>query len=114
MEITRIRCPRTPNPRDFSAQAHLASHLLTRTNPPYPAEAIAQAVQGAVILDVAVDNEGVVESVTLRSGHPLLAEAALQTVRAWKYRPTTVNGQPVAVVTDILVTFTLPNTVAVS
>ncbi|MBV9297055.1 MAG: energy transducer TonB, partial [Acidobacteriaceae bacterium] len=44
---------------------------------------------------------------TLVRGHPLLVNAAREAVLQWKYRPTLLNGQPVEVVTDIIVNFTL-------
>jgi protein TonB len=40
-------------------------------------------------------------------GHPLLVQAARDAVLQWKYRPTLLNGQPVEVITDIIVNFTL-------
>jgi protein TonB len=41
------------------------------------------------------------------SGHPLLVQAATEAVRQWRYKPTLLNGEPVEVVTQIDVNFTL-------
>jgi protein TonB len=41
------------------------------------------------------------------SGHPLLVDAAMDAVKQWVYRPTTLNGSAVEVVTEITVTFKL-------
>jgi protein TonB len=41
------------------------------------------------------------------SGHPWLAQAALDAVRQWVYRPTLLNGEPVEVLTQIDVNFKL-------
>jgi protein TonB len=41
------------------------------------------------------------------SGEPLLAAAAQEAVRQWRYRPTYLNGQPVEVITLIEVIFHL-------
>jgi protein TonB len=41
------------------------------------------------------------------SGHPLLIPAALQAVKQWQYKPTLLNGEPVEVVTQVDVNFTL-------
>ena len=41
------------------------------------------------------------------SGHPLLVPAALEAVKQWVYQPTLLNGEPVEVVTQIDVNFTL-------
>ena len=48
-----------------------------------------------------------IESLRLISGHPLLAKAAVDAVKRWRYRPATCNGQPVAVVITIDVPFQL-------
>ena len=41
------------------------------------------------------------------AGHPLLAPAAVEAVQQWRYKPTTINGEPVDVQTRVYVTFTL-------
>ena len=77
--------------------------------PEYPAEAREQHIQGNVLLRVIVGKEGNVENVQLISGHPLLAAAAIDAVKQWKYRPYLLNGEPVEVQTQVLVNFTLAN-----
>ena len=111
---SRIRCPRGSDPRALTAEAHRSAHLIAYAEPAYPDDAKAQAIEGKVVLDTRIDRNGVIEMLSVRTGHPLLAESALQTVRTWRYRPTTLNGVPVEVDTDIEVTFTLPNMVASS
>jgi periplasmic protein TonB len=64
-------------------------------------------VQGAVEFTASISKEGRVENVQLLRGHPLLVNAAREAVLQWRYRPTLLNGQPVEVVTDIVVNFTL-------
>ena len=54
-----------------------------------------------------IGKTGDVESVQLISGHPLLATAAAESVRQWKYRPYLLNGNPVEVETQVTVNFTL-------
>jgi TonB family protein len=111
LAFTRIRCPRIPDPRAFTAQTHRASHLTTFAEPAYPITAKENRIEGKVILDAVIGTDGTVKELSIREGHPLLAEAAAQTVRQWRYRPTTVNGRPVEVQTDIEVTFALPDSV---
>jgi outer membrane biosynthesis protein TonB len=78
----------------------------------YPVEQFrAFWIEGTVVLDAVV---GIVKELSVRTGHPLLAESAAETVRQWRYRPTTVNGRPVEVQTDIEVKFTLPDSVVSS
>ena len=113
--ISRMRCPRGgSDPQAFTAEMHKSRFLLAHAEPAYPAEAIAQGIEGKVVLDVRIDRNGVIETLSVRTGHPLLAEAACRTVRTWSYTPVKVNGVPVGIDTDVEVTFTLPDRVASS
>jgi TonB family protein len=58
-----------------------------------------------VVLKVTVDEQGSVTGVELVRGHPLLTEAAIDSVRQWKYSPTIVNGQPTPVIATEEVSF---------
>jgi protein TonB len=49
--------------------------------------------------------EGDVSHLTVISGHPLLAEAAMNAVEQWKYKPLLLNGNPVEIQTTIVVRF---------
>lgn len=75
--------------------------------PTYPEIARAARVQGDVVLDCTISNEGRVVDVTVLSGHPLLRAAAVDAVRQWLYRPTLLNGLPVSVVMTVTVHFTI-------
>ena len=112
--FSRIQCPRGSNPLEFTVQAHRASHLIAFAEPEYPATAKTRGIEGTVVLDAIVDRDGTIMEVSVRTGHPLLAESAIETVRLWRYRPTTVNGIPVEVQTDMEVKFTLPDAVVSS
>ena len=81
--------------------------LLSKVNLLYPQEAKDQHLQGTVILQVIVDKEGNVANVKIISGHPMLAPAAIEAVKQWKYRPYLLNGNPVEVDTQVQVNFTL-------
>ncbi len=54
-----------------------------------------------------INQTGDVESLSLISGHPLLAPAAMDAVKQWKYRPYLLNGKAVNVETQITVNFAL-------
>jgi protein TonB len=54
-----------------------------------------------------ISKDGAIESLRVISGHPLLTQAALDAVKQWRYRPTTLNDEPVDVITTVTVTFTL-------
>lgn len=84
-----------------------AANLLHRVEPEYPALARQVRVQGAVVLGIQIDKTGNVVAAGLMSGHPLLAPAAQRAVLQYRYRPTLLNGQPVAVRTTVEVHFVL-------
>jgi len=54
-----------------------------------------------------IDEEGNVGELQVDSGHPILAQSALEAVKQWKYRPFHINEKAVAVETTITVTFHL-------
>jgi TonB family protein len=81
--------------------------LVSQVRPVYPADAKAQRIQGSVKLEAVIGKDGKVENLKVLSGDPLLAPAALEAVRQWQYQPTLLNGNPVEVVTQIDVNFTL-------
>ena len=83
--------------------------LVTKVPPEYPPDAKEQKIQGLVLLRVIIDREGNVSNIQLISGHPLLAPAAIEAVKQWKYRPFLLNGSPVEVETQVQVNFTLLN-----
>jgi protein TonB len=83
------------------------ANLIRKIQPTYPPLAKAARVQGTVEFTATISKEGNIEHLQLVRGHPLLVEAARQAVLEWKYRPTLLNGQPVEVITDILVNFRL-------
>jgi TonB family protein len=84
-----------------------SAKLVDKTTPPYPPDAKAARIQGTVILNVRIAQDGTVAEAELVSGHPLLAPAALDAVKQWVYAPTLLNGNPVEVLTQVNVNFTL-------
>jgi protein TonB len=84
-----------------------AANLIRKVAPVYPALAKQARIQGSVRFQVVIGTDGIVRSLQLISGHPLLVEAARNAVRQWAYRPTLVNGTPVEVITTIDVNFAL-------
>jgi len=78
-----------------------------RPDPVYPALARQMRIEGAVQIEGIIGVDGHMKEVRVVSGHPLLAPAALEAVRKWIYKPTTLNEQPVEVIAPITVTFHL-------
>jgi protein TonB len=64
-------------------------------------------IQGVVRFTAIIGRDGTIQNLTLVSGHPLLVSAAQEAVKQWRYKPTLLNGEPVEVVTQIDVNFTL-------
>lgn len=79
-----------------------APKLIQQIQPIYPALAKEARIQGDVVIDSVIDQQGEVTQMKVVSGSPVLVQAAMQAVEKWKYQPTLLNGHPVAV--DMLVT----------
>jgi TonB family protein len=82
--------------------------VIERVEPDYPEQALAQRLQGPVLLDVHIGANGAVQDIKVVSGAPELAEAATAAVRQWKFKPHVVNGRAVEMNTQITLKFTLP------
>ena len=65
-------------------------------------------LEGAVVLQAVIAEDGKVKDLKVISGHPTLAQAAMDAVRQWRYRPYQLNGKPVAMQTQITINFKLP------
>jgi protein TonB len=83
--------------------------LLTRIEPKFPAEALNAHRSGTVILEVQVAEDGSVSNVRTLSGDPLLASAATDAVRQWRYEPYRQHNRPSQFQTRVTLNFTLPN-----
>ncbi len=83
------------------------ANLTHRVQPLYPPLARTTHVEGTVEFTAIISKEGAIENLQLVRGHPLLVNAAREAILQWRYRPTLLNGEPVEVITDIIVKFTL-------
>lgn len=84
-----------------------AAKLIRQVIPQYPPLARQARISGTVRLQGLIAKDGTIKDLQLISGHPLLVRAALDAVRQWVYRPTTLNGETVEVAAPIDVVFTL-------
>jgi len=85
------------------------SRLRQRSEPQYPADALAAHRTGDVVLEVLVGADGSVASTRPVSGDPLLVAAAADAVRTWRYEPYRVQGRPAEFQTDVTLKFSLPD-----
>jgi TonB family protein len=90
------------------SQGVTAGVLEHQVAPIYPRQALPLRIEGPVVLDATVSENGLIESVKVVSGHALLAQAAIDAVRQWRYRPYLLNGKPVRMQTKITVNFKMP------
>ncbi len=81
--------------------------LIRQPKPVYPPLAKQARISGVVKLNAIIAKDGTIMNLSVISGHPLLVPSALEAVKQWVYRPTLLNGEPVEVVTQIDVNFTL-------
>jgi TonB family protein len=90
-----------------SAALLVPGRLIDNPRPVYPQEARRLGLQGTVLLSAVIGKDGSVMAVQTVSGPPILAGAAEDAVRKWKYTPSTINGQPVQVATQIKLNFNI-------
>src|ERR1700687_5497241 len=89
--------------------AQAATRLLSRTEPRYPPDALADHHTGNVVLEVPVAKAGPDSNVRTLSGAPLLAPAATEAVRNWRYQPYRLHDHPSQFQTDVTLSFSLTN-----
>jgi protein TonB len=80
---------------------------LREVNPVYPPIAQTARVQGIVIIEATIGEDGQVTNARILRSVPLLDQAAIDAVRQWQYSPTLLNGVPVPVIMTVTVNFTL-------
>src|SRR6516162_776130 len=91
------------------SQPEMQALLIHKVDPVYPPLAHQARVQGTVVLQIVIDKSGSVVNLQLVSGNPMLAPAAIEAVKQWKYQPYPVDGTTVEVQTQVQVNFSLSN-----
>jgi periplasmic protein TonB len=81
--------------------------LIHRVEPVYPPLAKQIHKEGRVELHAIIATDGTIQSLEVASGDPLFYQSALEAVRQWRYKPTMLSGQPVAIDTYITVIYTM-------
>ena len=80
---------------------------LKYVNPVYPKAALDARVQGAVVLQATVGEDGKVRNVKVLKSIPLLDQAAIDALSQWVYAPATKNGVAVAVEITVTISFSM-------
>jgi protein TonB len=100
--------PKAVTPKRIRVGGQVESaKLIFQPKPEYPPLAKMARIQGTVRLEAIISKDGTIQDLKVLSGHPLLVKSALEAVQRWRYQPTLLNGEPVEVVTEIDVNFTL-------
>ena len=100
--------PKVATPQRVRVSQGVSEGLLVhQVRPSYPPLARAARIQGSVVLQAVIGKDGAIQNLRLISGHPMLAPAAIEAVKQWRYKPYFLNGEPVEVDTQITVNFTL-------
>jgi protein TonB len=100
---------KTPEPpkRMRVASGVAAANLIHDVAPIYPPAAGRERIEGTVVLVAMIGKDGTVQDVRVKSGLPLLAQAAIDAVKQWRYRPYLLNGEPVEIDSQITINFNL-------
>jgi len=105
---TPVAVPKVATPQRVRVSLGVSQGLLIKkVQPSYPPLARQARIQGRVLLQAEISKDGTIENLRLISGHPMLAPAAIEAVKQWRYKPYMLNGEPVAVETQVEVNFTL-------
>jgi protein TonB len=84
--------PEAPPPIRIGGRLEPAA-IVKQTYPKYPPAAFQAGVQGTVVLEATIGEDGKLREIRVVSGHPLLISAATECIRNWKYRPAVLNGE---------------------
>jgi len=105
---TPVAVPKVATPQRVRVSQGVSQGLIIKkVQPAYPPLARSARIQGQVILQAEISKDGSIENLHLISGHPMLAPAAIEAVKQWRYKPYLLNGEPVAVETTVMVNFSL-------
>jgi len=83
--------------------------VIKRVQPKYPSNALAMHLQGEVQLEATINKEGNIVNLKVLKGDAVLAHAAMDAVRQWRYKPYYLDRAPVDIQTQITVNFKLPH-----
>jgi protein TonB len=105
VDVVKPKAPEGPQRVSSGVQA---AKLIKKPLPVYPPIAKSARIQGAVVLQATIGKDGTIQNLKMISAaSPLLIQPAMDAVKQWVYQPTILNGEPVDVITEVTVNFTL-------
>src|SRR5215471_13598271 len=104
-----IATPGTKSAPQIEAATNAAQHepVAEANRPSYPPLAQHMNVQGSVVLQALIGADGIIENLRVMSGPAILAPAAQQAVREWRFKPIMQNGHAVESKATITVNFAI-------
>lgn len=108
--VPQIALPATSSMPKLTAETprvRTGGALIKRIEPVYPTMARSAGLQGAVELEFRIMKDGSVGDVHRLSGQSVLANAAIEAVKRWRYDPVKINGEPIEVESKVKLNFTL-------
>jgi TonB family protein len=106
----------SPAPRSGPVPVRVGGNIrvpqkLVDVKPIYPPSMRDAGREGTVPLEALVGRDGSVQSVRVLGAHvhPDFAVSAAEAVRQWRFSPTLLNGEPVEVVMNVSIAFSLEN-----
>ena len=98
---------RRPAPINLPESATPPHELDSNVSPEFPADMRSRGQEGLVILKIVVEEDGRVGALKVMRGEEPFIAAALAAVKAWRYTPALVAGQPTAVFRIVKIPFRL-------
>ena len=81
------------------------SAITSKVTPQYPPLAKQINISGKVELEATIDEGGAVEAVTTLNGNPILAKAATDALKKWKFKPFKFDGKTAKVISNFTLEF---------
>jgi len=105
----QIVTPETKTVPQIQAATNAAQRepIADASQPAYPPLAQHMNVQGSVVLEALIGTDGIIQNLRVTSGPAILASAAQQAIREWRFKPIMQNGQAVESKATITVNFTI-------
>lgn len=82
--------------------------LIKKVQPVYPRSAMSAHLEGSVQLMATISKSGEISDLKILNGDQVLARAAVEAVKQWKYKPYLLNGEPVEIQTQVTINFKIP------
>lgn len=105
--VPAVAVPSTNASEHVRMSADTSQALSKPVDPAYPVLAKQMKVQGAVVLQALIGSDGLIQDLRVLSGPAILASAAREAVRQWRFKPYLQDGQAVETEAKITVNFTI-------